>query len=83
MKGFLVVLVLLVTCGVGLGFYLGWFRLSADREGQKTNVTISVDQEKIRKDEEKAKEKVQQAGQKVKERTGAGTQKSKDETPQP
>jgi hypothetical protein len=83
MKGFLVVLVLLVACVVGLGFYLGWFRLSGDREGQKTNVTITVDQEKIREAEEKAKGKAQEVGQKVKERIGAGTQKSKDETPRP
>jgi len=49
------VLVLLVACVVGLGFYLGWFLLSADSEGQKTNITITVDQDKIREDEEKAK----------------------------
>ena len=83
MNRFLVVLVLLVACVAGLGFYLGWFRLSADSEGQKTNITITVDQEKIREDEEKAKEKVQEVGQKVKERTGAETQKSKDEAPRP
>jgi hypothetical protein len=79
MKGFFVVLVLLVAGVVGLGFYLGWFRLSTDRTEQKTNITITVDQDKIREDEEKAKEKVQEAGQKVKEKTGVGTAKGKDE----
>jgi predicted negative regulator of RcsB-dependent stress response len=83
MNRFLVVLLLLVAGVVGLGFYLGWFRFSTDSEGQKTNITITVDQEKIREDEEKAKEKVQQVGQKVKERTGAGTEKSNKESPRP
>ena len=69
MRRFFVVLVLLVAGVVGLGFYLDWFRLSTDRTDQKTNITITVDQDKIRQDEEKAKEKVQEAGQKVKEST--------------
>jgi hypothetical protein len=83
MKRFLVVLLLFVAGVVGLGFYLGWFRLSTDRTDQKTNITITVDQDKIREDEEKAKEKVQDIGQKVKQKTGAGTEKSKDEGPRP
>jgi hypothetical protein len=83
MNRFLVVLLLLVAGVVGLGFYLGWFRFSTGSEGQKTNITITVDQEKIREDEEKAKQKVQQVGQKVKERTGAGTEKSNKDGPRP
>jgi len=77
------VLLLLVVAVVGLGFYLGWFRVSTDSEGQKTNIKITVDKDKIRKDEEKAKEKVQEVEQKVKEKIGAGTDKSKDEGPPP
>lgn len=76
-------LVLLVAAVVGLGFYLGWFRVSTGRENQKTNVTITVDEEKIRQDEQRAKEKVQEAGQKVKERTAAGTEKNSDQGPRP
>jgi hypothetical protein len=83
MSRFLAVLVLLVAGVIGLGFYRGWFRLSTGSEGQKTNVTITVDQDKIRQDEEKAKEKVHEAGQRVKERTGAGTEKSRGEGPRP
>jgi hypothetical protein len=44
-------------------------------EVEKTNVTITVDQDKIRQDEEKAKEKVREIGHNVKERTGAGSEK--------
>jgi hypothetical protein len=70
MKRLFVLLLMTVACIVGLGFYLGWFRLSTDRTDQKTNITISVDPDKIREDEEKAKEKVLEAGRKVKEETG-------------
>jgi hypothetical protein len=83
MKRFLIVLLLLVAGVVGLGFYLGWFHLSTSSTAQKTNITITIDQDKIREDEEKTKEKVQQAGQNLKERIGAGTEKSKDEGPRP
>jgi len=75
MTRFLGVLVLLVAAVVGLGFYLGWFHFSKNSDDQKTNVTITVDQDKIRQDEEKAKEKVRDIGHNVKERTGAGSEK--------
>jgi hypothetical protein len=82
MKRFLVVLVLLMAALIGLGFYLGWFDLSTQSTGQKTYVTVTVDRKRIREDAKTAKEKVQDVGQKVKEKIGAGTQKSKDESPQ-
>jgi plastocyanin domain-containing protein len=71
MSRLLVVIVLLVAGVVGLGFYQGWFRLSRDEE---TNVTITVDKEKIQED----KEKVQGLGHKGKEKTAAPTDKAKD-----
>ena len=69
MRRLLVVLVLLVAVAIGLGFYLGWFNFSTGGADGKPNATITVDQEKIKADAEKAKEKVQGFGQKVKERT--------------
>lgn len=78
MKRFLAVLLILVAAVVGLGFYLGWFRLSTGSEDQKKNITLTVDQDKIREDEEKAKKKVQEAGEKVKGKTGT---EKKDEGP--
>jgi hypothetical protein len=81
MNRFLVALLLLVVGAIGLGFYLGWFRLSTNRTDQKTNITITIDQDKIREDEKKAKDKVQEAGQKVKTRTGDGAEKSEGGVP--
>jgi predicted negative regulator of RcsB-dependent stress response len=75
------VLVLLAVGILGLGFYLGWFQLARDSQDQKTNVTFTVDQDKIREDADQAKEKVQGIGHQLKERTGP--QKSQDDGPRP
>ena len=65
MNRFFVVIILIVV-GIGcLGFYLGWFRIGSDSGGDgKTHVTLTVDQNKIKADENKALEKVQSIGHK-------------------
>jgi hypothetical protein len=63
---------LLLAAGIaGLGFYLGWFSVSTARTKDTVNVTVTMDQDKIREDKEKAKEKVQEIGNQVRERTRA------------
>lgn len=64
---FLFVLLLVVI--VGLGFYQGWFHLSTDSVNQKPSATITVDKEKILKDEQSVKEAVHDFGQEAKEST--------------
>lgn len=65
MRTFLSLLILIVIVGVAIGFYLGWFRVSAgDNEG-KPAVTITVDKEKIEADKDKAVDKVQDLGNKA------------------
>ena len=83
MRRLLIVFVLLVVGVVGLGFYQGWFRLSLGRTDGKTNITGTVDEEKIERDKEKAKEKVQELEQKVREKTKAATDTSKEAAPRP
>jgi hypothetical protein len=83
MKGFLVVLVVLLLGTIGLGFYRGWFRLSSDNVDHKANVTLSVDQDKIREDEKAVTEKVQGLGPKGKETSGDRIEKVKDQGRQP
>lgn len=70
MKTLLVAAVLLLVGIAGLGIYRGWFHLSMNSTDQKPSATITVDNDKIRADEEKAKETVQGLGQEVKEKTG-------------
>jgi hypothetical protein len=54
MKRLLIVLVLVAACVVGLGFYLGWFHLT-------------VDKDKFQEDKEKALPKTQDSGHRVKD----------------
>ena len=79
MKGLLTVIVLLVLGIAAFGFYQGWFKMSTDNTDHKSNVTFSVDQDKFKADEEKAKEKVQDFGHKAKEKTGDRTDKVEQE----
>ena len=54
------VLVVLVLCAVGLGFYRGWFAVSSHRggtESNKVNINVTVDPDKMKEDAEKVKEK--------------------------
>ena len=68
------VVVLLIGIAI-FGFYRGWFRLSADSTEQNSTATITVDQNKINADSDKAKESVQALGDKTKEAVGAETEK--------
>ena len=58
-------LLLVVALIVGLGFYRGWFRVSSDRSASESNVTVTVDKDKVQQDASDAKEKVQGAGDKA------------------
>jgi len=84
MTRFLGALVLLALVIIGLGWYLGWFHFSTTTgDDQKTHINITVDQDKIRGDEEKAKERLRDIGQKAKESAGDRSEKSKDAGPRP
>ena len=65
MRGFLVVLLLLVVGTVGLGFYRGWFQLSTGGTAGKSNATITVDRDKMQADQDKLKKQVQDVTNKV------------------
>ncbi len=49
MKRVLIALVVIAACVAGLGYYLGWF-------------TVTVDKDKFKSDENKAVEKVKNVG---------------------
>jgi len=55
-------LVVLFVCLIGIGFWRGWFSVSSprtDTEGDKVNVSVSVDKGKIKSDIKKAERKVE------------------------
>ena len=57
------VLLVLLICLIGIGFYRGWFSLSGPNPGadaNKVNVNLSVDKSKMKSDVTKAEEKVKE-----------------------
>ena len=58
MKRLVIGIMILLAGVIGFGFYQGWFVVSADDSGHKANVTLTVDQDKIRADEKRASDKV-------------------------
>ncbi len=76
MKRLLVLVVILVACAAGLGFYRGWFQLSTGGSDHEAGVTITVDRDKIRGDEKRVEKSVHELGNKPTEKIG-------DESPPP
>jgi hypothetical protein len=77
MKALVFVVVVFLAGIVGVGFYRGWFQISTDHTDQKPSATITVDQDKIHADEQKAKDEMQAFGQAAKEKTGEWADKAK------
>jgi len=60
---FIAVLVLVLAGVAGFGFYRGWFHLTSDRSADKSNVTLTVDKDKIQQDKNAASEKARDLNQ--------------------
>ena len=73
MRSLIFLFILILACIAGLGVYQGWFHLSTDSGDQNPSATITVDKEKILKDEQSVKEAVRDLGQETKESTGQAT----------
>lgn len=80
MKQFLCVLVVVGVGIVGLGFYRGWFLVGSDKGDSKTNVTLSMDGEKIKQDKDTAVAEVKELGQKISDTVVGPSVKSMDGT---
>lgn len=80
MKALLVVVVLLVAGMAGLGFYRGWFSFASDSAGARSNVTLTVDQDKFQEDRKAATESVQGLGRQAKDKVAGPGEKVTDGT---
>ena len=80
MQRFLFLLVLVGIGVVGLGFYLGWFHIGSDSADGKSNVTLSVDEDKFREDRKTAAGNVQDLGRQLKDQVAGRSGKSMDGT---
>jgi hypothetical protein len=78
MKRLLLVLVLVVAGVLGLGFYRGWFHVASDSADGESNLTFTVDTNKIGEDRKTAQQKAQDLGHSGKDKTGAPTEGPKD-----
>ena len=75
MRSRLKLVIVLLLCLVGIGFWRGWFSVSSpksDTEGDKVNVNMSVDKGKIKSDIKKVERKVEKG---VSELEGKGKAK--------
>jgi hypothetical protein len=78
MSRLLIILVLVLVGALGLGFYLRWFGVESETVGGKSNVTFTVDTDRIRADEKRAVGAVKDLGQRATGDATPPTEKSKD-----
>jgi len=71
----LIVVVLLIVGTAVYGYYNGWYSLSRESDDHKTKIDITIDQDKIQQDKEKAKKKAEELESKVKEKTSEAEKK--------
>ena len=62
MRRLMFVVIVLMACIVALGFYRGWFGLSTEGAGSQHRITLTVDEDKIKADEKKARDQLPAMG---------------------
>ncbi|HVX12847.1 MAG TPA: hypothetical protein VHC22_16815 [Pirellulales bacterium] len=67
MKRICTALVCLVVGVAALGHFLGWYKVTSEKEGSVLDIHISVDEGKIHEDEGKAERQLERYGQQFKE----------------
>lgn len=70
MKMLATVLLVLILCVVGIGFYRGWFAMSsngADTGNGKVSINLTLDSDKAKQDAEKVKDKATELGDRTRE----------------
>jgi hypothetical protein len=80
---FLIMLILIAVCVLGLGIYRGWFHFASDSAAGTSNVTLSVDNNKMRDDKNKVIVKAQELGHEAETKTSAAIDKSTAPSTQP
>jgi acetolactate synthase regulatory subunit len=79
MSRLLLLLVLIVACIVGMGYYLEWFHVGSESDGDKVHINVTVDKDKIQEDKKKALEKVHDLGHPLKDKAAAPAGKDIDQ----
>jgi hypothetical protein len=79
MSRLLIVLVLILVGALGVGFYMKWFGVESASADGKSNVTFTVDTNRIRADEKRAVGAVQDLGRQATTKAPAPTEQTKDQ----
>lgn len=77
----LLVLLVLVFCAIGFGFYRGWFalsRTSPETGSNKVNINLTVDPDQVQADAETVKEKTTELTTPAPEKADAPAEQAKD-----
>jgi hypothetical protein len=76
MKRFAAVIVLVIGAIAAVGFSRGWFNVASDNAAGQSNVTLTVDKDKMHEDKNKAVDKAQDLGHRAKNTAAATTLKT-------
>jgi hypothetical protein len=69
----LFVIVLILAIVAGIGYYRGWLHVSSNSDNNNTQVTVSVDKDRMQEDKDKAVNKVEDLGQQAKDKVAPTT----------
>ena len=83
MSRLLVVLVLILVGVLGLGFYLRWFGVESQSADGKSNVTFTVDTDRMRADEKRAVGAVKDLGHSTTTKAQPPSEQNKDQASPP
>ena len=83
MKALLILLVLVVTFVVALGFYQKWFTVTSKNADGESDITLKVDTAKIQEDRKTAMEKVHNLEGQVKDKIAPSDENKKDKSATP
>lgn len=67
----LVLPIVIVAAAAGVGLYIGVFHVSSDNTPEQSNVTVTVDKQKLGEAKDRAKDQLKELGQEVKEKADA------------
>ena len=75
--------VLLLIAAVAVGLYRSWFRVSTENADHQPSATITMDKDKIRSDDQKAKDALEGFEQKAKQEFGEPATKTEEPASRP
>ncbi len=58
MNRLLILVLLVIVCAVGAGFYFGYLKIASENSDGTSHITLTVEQKKMQEDEKNAEEKI-------------------------